>query len=263
MYVSPVMCMTAKTIAIATHKGGTGKTVTAMALGAALARAGRRTLLIDLDPQGHSGRGLGVDVENGAATVRDLLLEDGGKPVEAVAKPTALPHLELVPSTLRLDADAYRLTALRGRERRLLSRLEASLGRYDFIVIDCPPSLGVLTENALKAADFVIVPCLMEARASDALIDLVEVLRYLRGDSFDSWGILLTRFDPRKSLTNDAVMASLEPWRAKLFKTQIPVSEALNQAQMERVDIFSFAPGSKGAQAYEAFAHELLEHHGK
>ena len=123
-----------------------------------------------------------------------------------------------------------------------------------------PPSLGVLTEAGISAADLIIIPCQMEARAADGLVDLLEVIGIIKGEDFTNWRILLTKVDSRKSTTNQAVMAALEPWADKIFRTAIPQSEPLNQAQIERTDIFSFDPRSKGALAYEAFTRELLEY---
>jgi chromosome partitioning protein len=249
--------MPAKTISIATHKGGTGKTVTAMALAAALARAGKKSLLVDLDPQGHSTLGLGVELNDGDPTLRDLFSEPG-LPVARLIRQTLVPGLDIAPSNIRLARVAQSLYMRPKREELLRRALEPVRGRYEFVVTDCPPSLGVLTEAGIAAADLVIIPCQMEARAADGLVDLLEVIALIRGDDFDSWRILLTKVDSRKSITNQAVTAAIAPWQDKIFKTVIPQSEPLNQAQIERTDIFSFDPKSKGALAYQALIEEIL-----
>jgi chromosome partitioning protein len=251
--------MPPKTIAIATHKGGTGKTVTSMSLAAALANAGKQTLLIDLDPQGHSTLGLGVEVHEKDPTLRELFAEPPVA-ISRIIRPTHLSGLSIVPSNIGLERVAQFMYMRPKREEILRRALQPVANEFDFVVIDCPPSLGVLTETGLAAADFVIVPCQMEARAADGLVDLLEVVAILKGQDFSNWGILLTKVDSRKSVTNQAVQAALSPWQDKIFKTTIPQAEPLNQAQIERTDIFTFEPKGKAALAYEAFTQELLTH---
>ena len=122
------------------------------------------------------------------------------------------------------------------------------------------PSLSALTEAAIATADLIVIPCQMEARAADGLVDLLEVIGLIKGEEFDDWRILLTRVDSRKTTTNQAVMASLAPWESKIFKTTIPQSEALNQAQIARTDIYSFEPKSRGALSYAACAREIMRY---
>jgi chromosome partitioning protein len=132
--------------------------------------------------------------------------------------------------------------------------------QYAYIVLDCPPALGALTEAALTAADLIVIPCQLEARAADGLVDLLEVMGILKGEAFAHWRILLTKVDRRKTTTNQAVLAALAPWQHKLLTTTIPQSEPLNQAQIERTDIFSFEPKSQGALAYAALAEEIMRY---
>jgi chromosome partitioning protein len=245
------------TIAIATHKGGTGKTVTSMALAAALARSGNATLLVDLDPQGHSTLGLGVDVGPKQATLRELLAEPP-RPIADVVVRTTVPHLSIVPSNIRVERPAQALYMRPRREgvlRRALAQLQPA---PTFVVIDCPPSLGPLTENGIAAANWILVPCQMEARAVDGLVDLLELVAILKGEAFADWRIVYTKIDTRKTVTNAAVQAALEPYKAQTLETTIPQSEPLNQAQIERADIYSYAPDSKGAIAYRTLAHEVI-----
>ena len=249
----------AKKITIAGHKGGTAKTVSAISVSSALARGGKQTLLVDLDPQGHSTLGLGVEIGDGEFTLRDLFTEPP-KPVTQVIKETRVPGLRILPSDIRLARVAQSLYMRPKREELLKRALQPAEREFDFIVMDCAPSLGVLTEAGIAAADFIIVPCLTEARAADALQDLLEVIEVIKGEAFDKWRILLTKFDTRKTVTIEAVMAALEPWKDKILKTVIPQSEPLNQAQIERTDIHSFDPKSKGALAYQELTKEILTH---
>jgi len=251
--------MAAQTIAIATHKGGTGKTVTAMALGAAFARAGQQCLLVDLDPQGHSTLGLGMEIEDTTPTLRDFFHEPP-LPLSRVIRETHITGLHIVPSNIRLARVAQALYMRPKREEILKRGLHPLRDQYAFIVLDCPPSLGALTEAAIAAADLIVIPCQMEARAADGLVDLLEVIGLIKGEEFDDWRILLTRVDSRKTTTNQAVMASLAPWESKIFTTTIPQAEALNQAQIARTDIYSFEPKSRGALAYAACAKEIMRY---
>jgi chromosome partitioning protein len=243
-------------VAVATHKGGTGKTVTAMALSAALARVGHRTLLVDLDPQGHATIGLGLVVQTGSLTIRDAFSEPV-VPLLTILKETHLPDLHIIPSHIGLERVTHHMYTRPKREELLTTALEPILQDYDFVILDCPPSLGPLTETAISAANLVIIPCQMEARAADGLVDVLELISLIKGAHFDAWRILVTKFDSRKSITNEAVLAGLSSWQHKMFATRIPQSEPLNQAQIQRTDIFTFDPRSTGAAAYEALAQEI------
>jgi len=250
----------AKTIAIATHKGGTGKTVTAMALGAGFARAGKKTLLIDLDPQGHCSLGLGVELEDSDLTLRDFFGEPSAFPLRRIIRSTHIPNLSIAPSTIRLAPVGQSLYMRTKREEILRKGISPIEKEYDFILIDCPPTLGVLTESGIEAANLIVIPCQMEARAADGLVDLLDLIAALKGEDFENYHILITKLDPRKTVTNEVVMAQLAQWKDKFFEVKIPQSEQLNQAQMERTDIFSFDAKGKGAIAYEALTKELLSY---
>ena len=130
---------------------------------------------------------------------------------------------------------------------------------YEYVFIDCPPSLGPLTESAIAAADIILIPCQMEARAADGLVDLLEVVHIIKGEAFDRWRILLTRVDNRRSVTNEVVLESLAPWKVKILNTTIPQSEPLNQAQIQRTDIFTFDPKCKGALAYQSLIEKEMQ----
>ena len=245
-----------QTLAICTHKGGTGKTVTALSLAAGLANDGHRCLLVDLDPQAHSTIGIGLDVFE--LTLKDFFERHPGLPLRDVIQTTpANPNLNIAPSDLRLAWTAEGLSGRPKKEELLKRSLREVETEYDWIVIDTPPSLGVLTQNAVVAADLLLIPAPAEARAANAIADLLELVQVLKGDGFDGYWILRTQVDPRKSRTNHAVLAALEPWQSRILKTMIPQSEPLNQAQMARQDIFRFAPESTGATAYRDLIQEL------
>jgi chromosome partitioning protein len=247
-------------IAIAGHKGGIGKTCSALALAAGLARKRRRTLLVDCDPQAHATAGLGVEVADSQPTIRDLF-SHRPIPIDQIARPVSgLPYLDVVPSDIRLERDIPALYGKPKREELLGRQLEPAKSRYVFVVLDCPPALNVLVENALFCADLVLVPTLMEAAATSSLIDLLELVAILKGEGFESWWLVLNKHDTRKSVTNTAIQAALAPWRPKILKTIIPTSESLNQACIAGQSIFLFDPSSKGAQAYEALTEEILHH---
>lgn len=245
-----------RTIAVCTHKGGTGKTVTALSLAAGFANARHRCLLVDLDPQAHSTIGIGLEIVE--PTLKDFFERHPALPLSEVIQHAPETHnLDVAPSDLRLAWTAEGLAGRPKKEDLLRRSLRQVEDEYDWILIDTPPSLGVLTQNAVAAADFVLIPTQAEARAANAIADLLELVRVLKGDQFDAYGILLTRVDGRKTRTNNAVISALAPWKAKILKTVIPQSEPLNQAQMARQDIYRFDPDSPGAVAYSNLVSEL------
>jgi len=280
-----------RTIAIATHKGGTGKTVSAMAIAAAFARDGIATVLVDLDPQGHSTLGLGVEIAPGQPTLRDLIVEPP-RPLHEILVATAIaappatptydhgrgdgpltpcaicqrvatrPPLRVLPADLTAERDAQLLAIRLNRERVLRKALARLQPAPEIVVIDCPPSLGPLTENGIAAADLVLAPCQMEARSYSAVGDLLQLIAAVKQPSdddppFENWRIVYTRYDARKSATNRMITAALEAYADHTLTTRIPQSEALNQAQIDQVDVFTYAPASKGAAAYLELAREL------
>jgi len=254
----PTFTIPPVTIAVATQKGGTGKTTTSMALSAALARTGDPVLLVDLDPQGHSTLGLGLDVDDDdvrARTVRELLGDDPPT-LRAVEHATGVPNLAIVPATIRLERVAQWLYGAPARDRRLRGALADAAGRYRWIVLDCLPSLGPLVENALMAADAVLLPCRMEARATDGARDLLEVLQLLR-PGFTDWRILRNARDGRRALANATADVLFAQYADHLLKTVIPQCDDLNHAQFKGVDIFTYAAHSTGAAAYTRLAAEV------
>jgi chromosome partitioning protein len=170
-----------------------------------------------------------------------------------------VPGLSVLPSTISLERVTQWLYMRPKREAILGKSLKSVRRVFTWIVIDCPPSLGALTEMAVACADMVVVPCRMEARASDGVADLLELIAIIRGGGWSEWRILRTQIDRRKSTTNAAVMAALDPWSAHWFATEIPQSEPLNQAQLARTDIYTFDPSCSGATAYGDLAEEIQQ----
>ncbi len=247
----------AKKIAICTHKGGTGKTVTAIALATGLARAGQRTLLIDLDPQGHCSLGIGVDVQQ--PTIRNYFEQYPNLPLLETAQRTELENLDIIPSDLTLAWIAEGLAGRPKKEEILKRGMHAAEERFDWILMDTPPSLGALTQNAATVCDWALIPTLAEARAINAITDVLELLRTMQDPNFDRYRILLTRVDGRKTKTNETIRVALQPWQNHMCETVIPQSEPLNQAQMAREDIYTYDPNGAGTKAYTELIHELTQ----
>jgi chromosome partitioning protein len=244
-------------ICFSTHKGGTGKTTSSINLAAGLAQRGFTTLLLDVDPQGHAALGVGVEIAYDEPSMADVLGERP-TPLESIIRETSTPGLWLAPSTLRLASVAESLVTKFRREDRLKKSLDRLGSKYQWIVIDCPPALGVLTANAVVATDAVIVPCQMGARALDGLGDLLDLLHVLKGETFDAWHILLAMIDARITVTREIFEEQLQPYKAKVLGTTIYRTEALNQAQMAKKPIFAFDVTSRGAQNYAALTEEVL-----
>jgi len=210
-----------------------------------------------MDPQGHAAPGVGVDVAYDEPSMADVL---GDRPValETIIRETSTLNLSLAPATLRLASVAESLVTKFRREDRLKKSLDRLGSTYQWVVIDCPPALGVLTANAVVAADAVIVPCQMGARALDGLGDLLDLVHVLKSDTFENWHILLAMIDARITVTRDIFEEQLIPYKAKVLDTTIFRTEALNQAQIAKKPIFSFDLQSRGAQNYAALTQELL-----
>ena len=247
-----------KILAIINQKGGVGKTTTSINLAAGLARAGQKVLLIDLDPQAHSTIGLGIEPGSYQLAMHDVLLNQ--RDIREIILPTQVPHLFLAPSHIRLDKAEHQLTPELFREailKRALRDLE-----YDFIVIDCRPTLGTLTINALYASDLILVPCEVGRYALDGFADLMETIDKVKnceGRSKEQFiRILLTRYDSRNKVSNEWVLEQLAPYKNLLLRTIIRKNEALNQAHMAQEPIFTFKPDSPGAQDYRDLTQEEL-----
>jgi chromosome partitioning protein len=248
-------------VAIINQKGGTGKTTTAINLGAGVAYNGYRTLLVDLDPQAHTTIGIGIDSDSSKESMAEVI-SIPKKSITDVVVETYIPWLHLAPSHIGLARAAEQAYARVFREAILANALKEL--DYDFIIIDCPPSLGVLTTNSLYACDFIIIPCQISRYSLDGLADLlttIETVKALSPEELfqgDLFRILLTMYDRRNRVTNDYILEQLKPYRDKTFATPIMKNEALNQAQIAQKSIFDFDPKSVGAYDYQHLTDEFL-----
>jgi chromosome partitioning protein len=244
-------------LAIANQKGGVGKTTTAINLGAELASLGVRVLLVDLDPQANATAGLGL--RGGDATVYDVIIDEAPLAEVIVATPQA--GLDLAPSGPDLAGAEVELVPALAREQRLKGALAAVVERYDCIIVDCPPSLGLLTLNALTAADAVLVPVQCEYLALEGLGQLTRTLEAVRralNPSLQLGGLLLTMFDARTKLCQD-VAAEVRSHFSQTFRTAIPRSVRVSEAPSHGLPIGMYAASTPAAKAYAAFAAEVLE----
>jgi chromosome partitioning protein len=243
-------------VAIANQKGGVGKTTTAINLGAALARSGRRILLIDGDPQSNASSGLGLP-SGPRDTLYDVL---GGAAAAACVQPTAEPGLALLPACRDLAGAEVELAGLPDRERRLRASIAMLRSGYDFVLIDCAPSLGLLTLNALTAADRVLIPVQCEYLALEGLGHLADTIQRVAewlNPPLEVGGVLLTMFDPRTNLAQE-VERQVRAHFPQTYATVIPRSVRLGEAPSFGRTIFEHAPASPGAGAYRALAREFL-----
>ncbi len=249
-----------KIIAIANQKGGVGKTTTAVNLAACLGALGKRTLLIDIDPQGNATSGVAIDrrkVENSSYT---LLVEN--IKAESCILQTRYPNLHILPSSLDLAAAELEIADMKHRELRLKNGVVSVKQNYDYIIIDCPPSLGLITTNALTFADSILVPIQCEYYALEGLSQLMNSVRRVKrmyNPTLEIEGVLLTMFDARLNLTQQVVQEIKKFFPRKVFKTVIPRGVRLSEAPSYGMPVIYYDKSCKGAVAYNALAGEIIE----
>jgi chromosome partitioning protein len=250
-----------RVIAVANQKGGVGKTTTAINLAASLAAAERKVLAVDADPQGNLTSGLGRKTRESRPSLYEALIDQ--RPVEELLVPTDLEHLTLLPSDRNLTGAEVELVPLLAREFRLKEALAPVLGRYDYVFVDCPPSLGLLTVNALCAADRVLIPLQCEYFALEGISELVATLQRVKralNPALEIEGVLLTMVDERTNLTQQVIAEVKNHFRDQVFKVQVPRSVRLAEAPSFGKPVLLYDIRSRGAEAYLELAQEIMSH---
>lgn len=249
-----------RVLAVANQKGGVGKTTTAVNLSAGLALAGHPTLLVDFDPQASATSGLGVHPQELEASIYHVLI--GARTAEDVIRETKVENLALLPASRDLIGAEIELVPLARREYRLDDAIAQARRRYEFVIVDCPPSLGLLTVNALTAADAVLIPLQCEYYALEGLSALLETIGFIRqslNPKLDIQGLLLTMFDTRNSLAHQVVNEVRQHFPNQVFQSVVPRNVRLSESPSYGVPALIYDASSRGARAYAAVAQELLQ----
>lgn len=248
-----------KIISVANQKGGVGKTTTTVNLGTILAKKGKKVLLIDADPQGNATSGLGIEKESEFSTY-DVLVND--TELEETLQDTSIKNFKVCPSNMSLAGAEVELVSMMSREQRLKEKLENIKIRYDYILIDCPPSLGLVTLNAFTASDSVLIPVQCEYFALEGLGQLLNTINLVKkhlNKNIVIEGALLTMYDIRTNLSNQVVKEVKKYFGDKVYKTVIPRNVRLSEAPSYGMSITEYDPHSKGAKSYIKFAKEFLK----
>lgn len=248
-----------KIVAIINQKGGVGKSTTAINLAAALGEMGKQVLLVDLDPQGNCSSGLGIEKSLIQQCIYDVLLND--VPIEDVIIPDITEGVDIAPATINLAGAEVELVAEMARENRLKDAVGSMRGRYDFVLVDCPPSLGLLTVNALVAADKLLIPIQCEFYALEGVTKLLESMKRVKSrlnPTLDIYGILLTMYDSRTTLSKQVVDEVREYFGRLVFSTPIPRTVKLSEAPSFGQPITQYDPKGRGALSYIELAKEVI-----
>jgi len=248
-------------MAIVNQKGGVGKSTTAVNLGACIAELGRSVLLIDIDPQGNATSGVGFAKNNLEYSIYDVLIQETA--IEDVIVPTESKNFFLLPANIDLAGAEIELVSMISRENRLKRVIEGLKTDYDYILIDCPPSLGLLTLNALTAADSIIVPIQCEYYAMEGLGQLIRTIKLVQGNlnpDLRIEGVLLTMYDARTNLSQQVIDEVNNYFKEKVYKTIIPRNVRLSEAPSFGQPIINYDANSKGAIAYRALAKEVIRY---
>ena len=254
----------AQIISVANQKGGVGKTTTTVNLGACLASLGKKVLLVDMDAQGNATSGVGIRKPDVTQDIYDVLVNE--LPIADVTLVTEHENLSIVPATLQLAGAEIELTSMMARESRLKGSLAEVTDLYDYILIDCPPSLGHLTINSFTASDSILIPVQCEYYALEGLSQLLNTVRLVQkhfNPELEIEGVLLTMYDARTNLGNEVVAEVRKYFREKVYETIIPRNIRLSEAPSHGMPIIDYDPRSRGAEVYQALAKEVVNREEK